>query len=236
MSKTKYKKKQDKKNDLLENPEALAEQLTKTEQFLEQNRKIVIAVIGILAVLTSAVFLVRYYISNQDQKAQADMFQAVYYFEADSLNRALDGDGNNYGFLEIIDKYGFTKTANLAEFYAGASYLKLGDYETAIDHLSEFSADDIAVQSRAYSLIGDAYMELNDYRKGAEFYEKAALHMPNEFLSPTYLVKAAVAYEKLMDFETASDCYNQIIEKYPDSNEFQNARKHKARLDGLAAK
>lgn len=236
MSKTKYKKKQDTKNDLLENPEALAEQLTKTEQFIEQNRKVVIAVIGILAVVTSAVFLVRYYISSQDQKAQVDMFQAVYYFEADSLNKALDGDGNNYGFLEIIDKYGFTETANLAEFYAGASYLKLGDFESAIDHLSEFSADDIAIQARAYSLIGDAYMELAEYRKGAEFYEKAASYKANEFLSPGYLVKAAVAYEKLMDFETASECYNQIIDKYPDSNEFQNARKHKARLDGLAAK
>ena len=236
MSKTKYKKKEQKRNDLLENPEALAEQLSKTEQFLEQNRKIVIAAIGILAVVTSAIFLVRYYISNQDQQAQVDMFQAVYYFEADSLNKALDGDGNNYGFLEIIDNYGFTKTANLAEFYTGACYLKLGDYESAIEHLSEFSSNDIAVQARAYSMIGDAYMELNDYRQGAEFYEKAADHKSNEFMSPTYLVKAALAYEKLMEFETASECYNQIIEKYPDSNEFQNARKHKARLDGLAAK
>ena len=84
MAKVKHKKKKGEKgSDLLENPAVLAEKLTKTEQFLEQNRKIVIAVIGGLAVIVSAYFLYRYYVSNQNDQAQIDMFQAVYYFEAD---------------------------------------------------------------------------------------------------------------------------------------------------------
>ena len=230
------KKKAEKGNELLESPEVLAERLGKTEEFLEQNRKIVIAIIGILAVLTSAIFLYRYYITNQNDQAQVDMFQAVYYFEADSTQRALMGDGNNFGFLDIIENYGMTKTANLAHFYAGASYLKMGEYESAIEYLKGYSSDDIAIQSRAYSLIGDAYSELNDFSQAAEYYERAANHKPNEFLSPMYLIKAAVAYERLDDFESAMDSYNTIIEKYPDSNEYNNARKHKARLEILASK
>jgi tetratricopeptide (TPR) repeat protein len=237
MAKVKYKKKKGEKgSDMLESPEVLAEKLSKTEQFLEQNRKIVIAVIGGLAVIVSAIFLFRYYISNQNMQAQVDMFQAVYYFEADSIQKALQGDGNNYGFLDIIDNYGMTKTANLAHYYAGASYLKLEDYQNAIDHLSEFSSDDLVVQSRAYALLGDAFMELNEYDDAASFYEQAANHKPNQFLSPLYLSKAAVAYEKLLDFEAAADCYASIIDKYPESNEYNNALKHKARLDGLASK
>ena len=138
MSKVKNKKKKaEKGNELLENPEVLAEQLSKTEAFLEQNRKIVIAVIGTLAVLASAVFLYRYYIANQDNQAQIDMFQAVYYFEADSVQKALMGDGNNYGFLDIIENYGMTETANLAHYYAGACYLQMGEYENAIENLSD---------------------------------------------------------------------------------------------------
>jgi hypothetical protein len=39
-----------------------------------------------------------------------------------------------------------------------------------------------------------------------------------------------------MEFESASDCYNTIITRYPESSEFQNAKKQKARLDGLASK
>ena len=238
MAKTKYRKKKDikKGNELLESPEALAEQLTKTEQYLEKNKKFVLIAIGSLALVISVFFLGRYYIKNQNNQAQIDMFQAVYYFESDSLDLALNGDGNNYGFLDIIDNYGFTKTANLANYYVGASYLKKGEFENAIEYLSEFSGDDLIVQARAYALIGDAYMELNDYPTAAEFYSKAAEYKPNEFLSPLYLVKAANAYEKLMDFESASDCFETIIKEYPESSEYQNARKHKARLDGLASK
>jgi tetratricopeptide (TPR) repeat protein len=238
MAKTKYRKKKDikKGNELLESPEALAERLSKTEQYLEKNKKVVLIALGSIALVISAFFLGRYYLTNQNNQAQVDMFQAVYYFESDSLDLALNGDGNNYGFLDIIDNYSFTETANLAHYYVGASYLKKGEFESAIEYLSEFSGEDIVVQARAYALIGDAYMELNDYRTASEFYNKAADYKPNEFLSPLYLVKAATAYEKLMEYESASDCFETIIKEYPESSEFQNARKHKARLDALASK
>lgn len=237
MAKVKNKKKKDKKSgDLLENPAILAERLTKTEQFLEKNRKIVIGLIGALAVIVSGYFLVRYYLSNQNTQAQVDMFQAVYYFEADSLNKALNGDGLNYGFLDIIDNYSLTKTANLAHYYAGASYLKMGDYDAAIDHLNKFSSDDIAVQPRAFCLLGDAYMEKEDYNQAVNFYEKAANYKPNQYLSPMYLTKAALAYEKLSNYSSASDCYATIIDKYPESSAYNEARKQKARVDGLASK
>ena len=71
------------------------------------------------------------------------MFQAVYYFEQDSLVKALNGDGNNYGFLEIIDEYGFSEAANLSHYYAGVSYLKLGNYNNAISYLNSFSSSDL---------------------------------------------------------------------------------------------
>jgi len=237
MAKVKYKKKKvEKGNELLESPEALAARLTKTEQYLEKNKKVVIIALGTISVIVAGFFLGRYYLTNQNNQAQIDMFQAVYYFESDSLDLALNGDGNNYGFLDIIDNYGFTKTAKLAHFYVGSAYLKKGEFEKAIDYLSDFSGEDIIVQARAYSLIGDAYMELNDFRTASEYYTKAAEYKPNEYLSPIYLVKAAQAFEQLMEYESASECFETIIKEYPESNEFQNARKHKARLDGLASK
>jgi tetratricopeptide (TPR) repeat protein len=236
MAKVKPKKKKGESgNDLLENPDVLAEKLSRSEQFLEKNKMIVISVIAALAIIVSAIFLFRFYVSNQNSQAQVDMFQAVYYFESDSIQKALHGDGNNYGFLEIIDNYGITEAANLAHFYAGASYMKLGQYQDAIDHLTEFSSKDLVVKARALALIGDAHMELQEYREAAEFYEKAADYKSNQYLSPLYLTKAATAYEKLMDYETAAERYGIIVEEYPESSEYNNARKHKARLEKLAS-
>jgi TolA-binding protein len=46
-----------------------------------------------------------------------------------------------------------------------------------------------------------------------------------------YLMKAALAYEKLNQNEKAKAAYQTIIDKYWESSELQNARKFKARLE-----
>ncbi|MEQ9285324.1 MAG: tetratricopeptide repeat protein [Cyclobacteriaceae bacterium] len=220
-------------SDLLENPEALAEQFSRTEQFVEKNKNAVMVVGGIFLVAILGYMFYNYYVGEQNKNAQRDLYQAVYYFEADSLGRALNGDGNNFGFLEIIEEYGMTQTAELAQFYAGATYLKLGDFDNAISYLQNFSASDYLVQARAYSLIGDAYMELKEYEEAVTYYEKAANYKANKQFSPTYLAKAAVANEKLNDIESAISNYQTILDEYFGAAEYQEAKKHKARLQGL---
>ena len=159
------------------------------------------------------------------------MFQAVYYFEADSLDKALNGDGNNLGFLEIIDEYGVTDAANLANFYAGVSYLKQGKFELARLYLEDFNASDLLIQARAYGLVGDSYMEEKKYDDAAKYYNKAANYKPNKYFSPSYLMKEALAYEKLNQNDKARETYDKIINLYWESSEYQNARKFKARLE-----
>ena len=220
-------------HELLENPDALRERLSKTESFIENNPTLFLVIGGVLALAIAGFFGYRYYVDNQEEEAQQEMFQAVYYFEADSLGRALNGDGNNYGFLDIIDNYGLTDAANLAQYYAGLAYLKQGDYEEAIDYLSDFSASDELVQARAYALIGDANMELGNYDKAANEYERAANHNPNKFFSPQYLTKAALAYEQAGDYQKALADYDKIIEEFPTATDVQQAQKQKMRLEGM---
>lgn len=221
-------------NDLLENPEALAEQLSRTEQFVEKNRTAVMIFGAIIALGLAGFMFSKYYLENKNVDAQRDLYQAVYYYEADSLGKALNGDGNNYGFLEIIDEYAFTKSANLANYYAGATYLKLGDFENAIRYLEEFGASDYLVQGRAYAMIGDANMELKDYAAAASYYQKAANYKANTQFSPSYLMKAAVANEQLENYQAAIGNYTAIVEDYFGASEYQEAKKQKARLEGLA--
>lgn len=224
--------------ELLESPEALRDTLVgKTGSFFKskKNQNLVLGIGAALALAIAGVFGYTYYIESQNEAAQNDMFQAIFYFETDSLNRALNGDGNNYGFLEIIDEYSGTEAANLAHYYAGVSFLKQGQYDEAVEHLRDFSSSDLLVQARAYALIGDAYMEQENYQQAAEYYKQAANYKPNEFFTPQYLVKAAMAHEAAGDLATAAETYGRIVEEYPESAEYQQALKQETRLESMAA-
>jgi TolA-binding protein len=224
-------KKEEHKHELLENPEALKEKLEGAENWLEENPKIVVGIAAAILIIVGGYFAFNYYKDNQNDIAQNEMFQAVYYFEADSLDKALNGDGNNLGFLQIIDEFGITDAANLANYYAGVSYLKQGKFELARLYLEDFSSGDLLIQARAYSLIGDSYMEEENYDEAARYYNKAANYKPNKFFSPGYLMKEALAYEKLNQNDKARETYDKVITQYWESEEFQNARKYKARLE-----
>jgi tetratricopeptide (TPR) repeat protein len=227
-------KKVEHKAEILENPEALAQKLQQTETWMERHPKTVIGVAVAIALIVGGYFGFQYYKDNLNKEAQQEMFQAVYYFEADSLNTALNGDGNNLGFRDIIKEYKMTDAANLASYYAGACYLKMGKWELARLYLEDFSSNDLLVQARAYSLIGDTYMEQQNYEDAAKFYNKAADYKPNKFFTPTYLMKAALAYEKNNQNEKAIEAYSKIISDYWGSPEYQSARKYKAKLEGKA--
>lgn len=223
-------KKDEHKAELLESSEALAEKLEVAESWIERHPKTVMGVIGALVIIAGGYFGLRYLRESQDVEAQKEMFQAVYYFESDSLDLALNGDGNNLGFLAIADEFKNTDAGNLANFYAGSAYLKQGKFELARLFLEDFSASDFLVQARAYSLIGDTYMEEQKFEEAVKYYSKASGYEPNKYYTPAYLMKEALAYEKLNDAENAKETYQKIIDKYWESAEAQKAKKLKARL------
>jgi tetratricopeptide (TPR) repeat protein len=225
-------KKVEPRTEILESPEALASRLQETETWMERHPKTVIGGALVIALIVGGYFGYRYYTDNLNLEAQQQMFQAVYYFEADSLELALNGDGNNLGFRDIVKEYKMTDAANLANYYAGAAYLKTGKWELARLYLEDFTSRDLLVQARAYSMIGDTYMEQEKYEDAATYYTKAAEYKPNKYFTPTYLMKAALAYEKLNRNDKAIEAYNRIITDYWDSADYQNARKYKARLEG----
>src|SRR6185295_1088457 len=165
--------KNEEKKDILENAEVLAEKVEGAEHWIEQNPKIVFGIVGIIAVIVGGYFAYRYWLGSQDDLAQKEMFQAVRYFEADSLDLAMEGDGNNLGFKQVIDDYSMTPAANLANYYAGFICLKQGKFPLAVLYFEDFSSDDELIQARAFSLTGDAYMEQKKYEEAAEYYNKA---------------------------------------------------------------
>ncbi|RNI32297.1 cytochrome C biosynthesis protein [Rufibacter immobilis] len=222
--------------ELVENPDALAERLVQSEDFVVRHKNLLIGLFVAIAAAVVGGFLYYQNQQNKNQEALAAMFQAEYYLEADSLNKALNGDGQNSGFKAVAEEYGSTKAGNLANFYAGIASLKQGKYQEALNFLEEFKSDDLLLQARAYSLQGDANLELGKKEEAAALYKKAAEHKANDFFSPQYLMKAAVAHEAANQYAEAAEVYDRIINDYPLSPEVNDAKKYKARAEGLAKK
>lgn len=229
------KEKQVHNESILENPEAIIDKFGDVESYLEKNTKLISAVVALVVLIVGGYFGYKWWTDTQNQEAQTQMFPAVYYFEQDSLKKALNGDGNNIGLISIAEDYGSTKAGKLAKFYIGAIYLKQGKFQDAIDNLKDFQSEDILIGPRANCLIGDAYMEMNDHAKALEYYKRAALHTPNKYFSPKYLLKAALAQELMKNYPDAINSYNMLLEKYYDSQEAQDAKKLKARLEQMTA-
>lgn len=225
------KKEVEHNHELLESSEALKEKLEGAEHWIESNPKMIIGFAAVLVIVAGGYFGFQWYKGTQEADAQREMFQAVHYFEQDSLAKALEGDGNALGFKAIAEEYGITEAGKLANYYAGVCYLKRGEFKPSRLYLEDFSSNDLLIQARAYSLIGDTYMEEKSYEDAAKYYNKAANYKANKYFSPAYLMKEALAYEKLNQNDKAKEVYDKIITDYWESAEYQNARKFKARLE-----
>ncbi|HAN49899.1 MAG TPA: cytochrome C biosynthesis protein [Amoebophilaceae bacterium] len=194
-------------------------------------------IVGLLMLMgTGGVFFFKYYQRQQNDIAQSEMFQAVYYFEQEAFDKALHGDGTCAGLLDITKEYRFTQAANLAHFYVGVSYMHQKDYAKAIQHLTKFKAKDLLLQARAWALIGDALTTQKVYEKAVQYYTKAANYRPNKVFTPIYLAKAALAYEANTDCKAALGCYQRIVQEFPDAIQYGEALKHTARLKAINAR
>ncbi|PID94548.1 MAG: tetratricopeptide repeat protein [Bacteroidetes bacterium] len=224
-----------KKHDHAEdNLMAVEDALSKSEQFIEKNQRIITIVIGAVVVIILAYLgYQRYFLAPKNLEAQEQMFMAEKYFEKDSFDLALYGDGGNYlGFLDIIDEYGITKSANLAHYYAGVCFLHRGEYDDAISFLKKFSSKDMMVSAMAQAAMGDAYMENGDTKKALSHYEKAAGMHKNEFSTPFFLLKAGMACEELGRYDNAATYFEKIKKEYPTSSLAREVDQHIARVKG----
>jgi tetratricopeptide (TPR) repeat protein len=230
------KTKRPKGKEILEDPEAIIEKIKDSEEFFQKNKKTIYIIAGVVLAVGAAVFLYQYQTGQNNENAQSEMFNAVFAWEKDSLKLALDGDGKTVtGLTDIAEQYSGTDAGNLAKFYSGVAYLKQEKFDEAIEMLEDFSSNDLLLQGYIYSLTGDAYMEKNDFENAAKYYEKACRYKPNKGFTPNYLMKLALAYELQQEYSSAAEAYEKIIKEYPGSRNFNDAKKYKARAEGLAA-
>lgn len=220
-----------KKNNQEDNLVEVESALTKTEQFLESNQKLVGIVIGaIVLIAVGYLGLNKFYLEPRSKNAQDQMFMAQTYFEKDSFNLALNGDGNNLGFLDIIDDFGSTDAGNLANYYAGISFLHMGQFDQAVEYLNKFDTDDLLLGPISVGAQGDAQLELGNTEKAIDLYTKAYTMNENSLTAPIYMLKAAELLESTSKTTDALEIYETIKQKFPKTEEGRNIDKYIARV------
>jgi len=207
--------------------------IARAKDFWERYNRPVTIICTALIVLIGGWYIYKNFFQNpKEQKAADAMFRAEEYYRMDSVNLALNGDAQNMGFLRVIAKYSGTDAANLARYYTGSCYLKLGDNDKAIKYLKKFSTGSKLVQARAYKLLGDAYADLGKNSDAFDYYKKAAHHFEkDETNSAEYLFMAAYFADRVMkNSKEAIELYKELREKYPTTQQGLQAENFLAQL------
>ena len=210
--------------------ERINETVSKTEQFFNENKKTIYGILIALLVIGFGILAYSQWILKPRQaEAMEQMYPAEAAFAAGEYELALNGDGNLLGFKDIIDEYG-TKGGKAVNFYAGVCELQLGNFEDAIRFLKKYNGKDHILSARALACIGDAYTGLEDYVTAIKYFEKAA-DLSDDIYSANYLLKAGVAYEELGRDDKALECYERILNTWPQSVEGYDIDRYISRIN-----
>jgi tetratricopeptide (TPR) repeat protein len=215
----------------------LGEVYSRTELFIHDNKEaLTIGAVGIVAVVLGIIGYKQFISGPKAQEASEQIWKAEYYFEIDSLDKALNGDDQWPGFLTIASDYGSTPSGKLAHMYLGAIYLKKGEYEEALAQYEQADMDDDVLRVMAVGNQGDALVELGRTDEAVKKFEQAAGMVKNDFTTPMYLMKAGVLHQQAGQWDKAKNAFERIAKEFPSSSEASQARKYAGRAEAEAAK
>lgn len=201
---------------------------SKTEDFVAKNQRIIIGFVGGIALITLGYLAYQKFVgAPKEEDAVNQMFAAQQNFQkategtaSDSLYKlALNGSKGDAGFVKIASEYSGTDAGNLANYYAGISFLNTGKYTEAIDHLEKFKSEDVVLTAMAKGAIGDAYSQKNQPKEALENYAKAAESDKNDFTTPRFLLKAGKTALALGNKEEALKYFTNIKDNFDASPE-----------------
>jgi tetratricopeptide (TPR) repeat protein len=217
---------------MTEKHEETNQALVRAQGFWQKFQKPVLIIVAALVLVVGGWYGYNEYILKPKEEKAADaLFKAQQHFAMDSSNLVLNGDGQSKGVLYVLKNFSGTKAANLCNYYAGVSYLKLGDFNNAVKYLKDFSTEAKQIQLMAYGCLGDAYAELNKKDEAVESYKKAGHTFDkDESNSAEYLFRAALLQETMGKNKEALELYKEIKEKFPRTEKGFQADKYIYRL------
>ena len=209
-----------------EKPILADEVLGKSEAFVIKHKNTFLGVIAAIVLIVCGYLAYNTFIAApKEAEAAKAIFKAEQYFANGEFETALNGDGINAGFLQVIEENGGTDAANMAYAYAGLCYVQQQNYDEAINYLEKYSGSDKLVSPMVKYALGNCYAYKEDYSKAISTLLDAADDAENLAVTPKCWMDAAAMYEKTGKSDKALELYKRIKKEYPQAPEAMNIDK-----------
>ena len=192
------------------------------QEFFEDNRNVILGVIGALVLLAVAVVAWRTWQANRSSEGQELLGAILTEYEAGNYQVALDGTDTAPGLLEIAEDYGSTSTGEQATFFAADALYQLGETERAREMFEDYDgsglvgASALAGQAAIAEQGGDAATAAGLYGRAADAFESPAS-------TPGYLLDAARAHLAAGEAEEAQAALTRVVDDWSDTPEASTA-------------
>ncbi|MCH8556523.1 MAG: tetratricopeptide repeat protein [Balneolia bacterium] len=211
--------------------DALVTGYVRATTFYRENKGAIYGGLIAFIVVVGGIF---WYITNsaaQETNARESIAFAEQQFLMGNFETALFGSDEELepGLVEIANRFPRTTAGNLAFYYAAVSHTELGDYESALDMIKEFSTPSGVLGVAPISLHGMILMQLERYSDAARMFERAAEWDENNSTTPFNLLQAAEAAYAAGDYNRAQQFATRIKREFPNSQQATQA----IRLEGL---
>jgi TolA-binding protein len=196
-------------------------------QFVQNNlNQILMVAGGVLIVALVAIF----FLSSAPRRAkEADQLLGKASFElrmGNSQQAILD-------LNSVISRYAGTKAASQATFFLANAFFYSRNYDQAQQtfqrYVDKYKKDPLFLGA-AYDGIAQCHLENKEYSQAGEFFLKAYQSDPSGFLSPGYLLSGANAFKYGNDLEKAKQTYQKLIDQFPESAEWNQAKRELAEM------
>lgn len=184
--------------------------LSEASEKIANNKKVIFWAVGGLAVVAAFVLSYLFIYRNPHLNKAFEAYNQV----------EIKAEGNDSvaaaEYRKVAGQYGGTDAGNLAALSAAEAYYNSGNYKEAVKLLEDFSTSEPVLAANALALTGDCYVNLKQYDKALEYFDKAIKKADkNPQIAPRVLLKEANVYDEQKKYDKALDCYRQIKEQYP---------------------
>lgn len=222
------KQKEDKNQEnILKKPETSSKDngniVLKVQNFVEENRKLVIGIsLGVL-VFAVLIFFIKGRIEESNREdsinASVSISRIMQYYQDGNYQTALNGDSVKkvqgekvIGLIEIVNRYEGTDQGKYAALYAANALLNLNRYQEAKKYFEiALKSPSKIVQEGANAGLATIYEMEGKYIEAADYYEQAALIAVELGLKNRYQFFQALCLEKAGDKEKAEKLYREVI-------------------------
>lgn len=185
----------------------------------------------VVVLLLAAIFGWRFYSERQTVKASAALEQAMEHFNAriravgepqaqdeisyvDEKNKYQDAANK---FTEVVQQYGRTRPGQIARYYAGLSYLRLGQYEQAERWFRETErTGDEELAALARFQLAQLYERTGKPEAVARLYQ-VLVERPTTLVPKPVVLLALAEHHARSNPAEARRIYEQVRTEFPDT-------------------